>query len=104
MKKFGAGTPERSWTEKKKGGIRVGNTGYVGHEIKPLHHLIGREIAAIFMKNGMDQMTVMHGWRIPMRKKLSITIKVTAGESSQSSPAHNTIKRSRQAENPMEMR
>lgn len=42
----------------------MGNTSHVGHEIKTLHHLIGRECAGISIKNGMDQITVMHGWII----------------------------------------
>lgn len=41
-----------------------GKEKHVGHAIKTLHHLISREIAAIFMKNGMDQVTVMHSWII----------------------------------------
>lgn len=36
----------------------------VGYEIKTLDHMIGRRIMNISMKNGMDKVTVMHGWII----------------------------------------
>lgn len=36
----------------------------VSYEIKTLDHMIGRKIINISLKNGMDQVTVMHGWII----------------------------------------
>lgn len=36
----------------------------VGYEIKTLDHMIARKIINISLKNGMDQVTVMHGWII----------------------------------------
>ncbi|MDO5346542.1 MAG: MarR family transcriptional regulator [Lachnospiraceae bacterium] len=40
------------------------NTGRVSYEIKTLDHMIVRRIMNISLKNGMDQVTVMHGWII----------------------------------------
>lgn len=37
---------------------------HVGYEIKALDQLIRRAIVNISLKNGMDQVTVMHGWII----------------------------------------
>ena len=36
--------------------------GKVGYEIKTLDHIIERNIINISLKNGMDRVTVMHGW------------------------------------------
>lgn len=36
----------------------------IGYEIKTLDHMIGRYFTNISIKNGMDQVTVMHGWII----------------------------------------
>lgn len=36
----------------------------VGYEIKTLDHMISRRIMNISIKNGMDSVTVMHGWII----------------------------------------
>ena len=36
----------------------------IGYEIKTLDKMIGRAVMNISMKNGMDQVTVMHGWII----------------------------------------
>lgn len=38
--------------------------GKVGYEIKTLDHIIERNIINISLKNGMDRVTVMHGWII----------------------------------------
>ncbi|MDD2959668.1 MAG: MarR family winged helix-turn-helix transcriptional regulator [Lachnospiraceae bacterium] len=35
-----------------------------GYEIKTLDNMIGRKVMSISIKNGMDQLTVMHGWII----------------------------------------
>ena len=37
---------------------------HVGYEIKTLDKMIGRAVMNISLKNGMDQVTVMHGWII----------------------------------------
>lgn len=37
---------------------------HIGYEIKTLDHMIGRFFTNISIKNGMDQVTVMHGWII----------------------------------------
>lgn len=40
------------------------NTRKVSYEIKTLDHMIVRKIMNISLKNGMDRVTVMHGWII----------------------------------------
>lgn len=44
--------------------MQVRDTRDVGYQIKTLDHMIGRKIMNILLENGMDQVTVMHGWII----------------------------------------
>lgn len=37
---------------------------HIGYQIKMLNHMISRKVMCISLKNGMDQVTLMHGWII----------------------------------------
>lgn len=37
---------------------------HIGYQIKMLNHMISRRVMCISLKNGMDQVTLMHGWII----------------------------------------
>lgn len=45
-------------------GKKVSRKNQIGFEVRTLDHMIGRKIMNISLENGMDRLTVMHGWII----------------------------------------
>ena len=50
--------------KRRRGGKQELGEEHIGYQIKMLNHMISRKVMCISLKNGMDQVTLMHGWII----------------------------------------